>query len=234
MRRPHLALSLLVAPLFFTNAHATLLTSADGLGPATIIDFSQFPDQTVTLGPVQVGDLVGRDVEFSATNFYDAAGFSAEMYGFGNNGIWWGGTRDTNAWVNPTSGDVPSIMRFTFGDSPVAFVGGFMNYCVAFGVGCPNDVFLRVLGSADEILEEYNLALLAPIVTPDETNGGAFRGIARNTSDIYAFEFVGAGAIDDLTFSAAATSVPEPGTLGLFASAMGIFGLMRRKRRAAR
>jgi hypothetical protein len=234
MRNSRLAFSLLAASIFTGNAHATLIVSSDGLpGEASVIDFSQFPDQTLTVGPVQIGTLVDRDVVFTATHIFDAAGFSAEMYGFGGNGIWFGGTRATNVWVNPQSDGVLSSMRFTFADSPVSFVGGFMNYCSDVQSLCAPDVFLRALGSTGEILEQYNLAVSAPILTPNATNDGAFRGIARSSADIFAFEFVGVGAMDDLTFSAAPRSVPEPGTLGLFMSALVMFGVVRRKRVAA-
>jgi hypothetical protein len=104
-----------------------------------------------------------------------------------------------------------------------------MNYCVAPGAGCDSPV-LRILDSSLSILETYDLASLAPITTPDALNAGAFRGITRASADIYAFEFVGAGVFDDLTFSARPTSVPEPSTLMLLVVGIGLSALRSRRR----
>jgi hypothetical protein len=218
------------------TAHAAFIPSAGVLpGPATVIDFSDHLTQEITIGPEQVGALVGRDVLFTAINQYDVAGFSADIYGLGSNGQW-GVTaaHDTFAWVNPSIDTRVSSMRFTFVDAPVSFVGGFMNYCVSNApaqTGCSNTALLRALDINGAILEQYDLASLAPIFTPDELDGGGFRGISRDTADIYAFEFVGPGVLDDLTFSAAPVSTPTPGTLGLFVTALLFGGFYSRRLR---
>ena len=97
-------------------------------------------------------------------------------------------------------------MTFTFNDGPVEAVGGFMNYCPNCGSMSrppfPDDVFIEALGATGEVLEVYNLADLAPISTPGAVDDGAFRGISRDTNDIFAFRISGLlSVIDDLAFS---------------------------------
>lgn len=191
------------------TAHAGLITSpAEIVGPVDVIDFSDRPTQTTTLGPESVGHSVGRDVVFTATNVFGVAGFSAALYGLGENGVW--NSDRTYVFTNPNPGSAEtSTIRFQFEDGLVSSVGAFLNYCIAGpGAGC-DAPRLRVYDSSLQILEEYDLSLAAPISTPNGVNEGAFRGITRASADIFAFEFVGAGVLDDLTFSQL-EQVPEP------------------------
>jgi len=208
---------------------ALILTEADIATPTSVITFDDHPTQEITLGPVQVGTSVGRDVVFTATSTFDAAGFTAGLYGFGSNGVW--NDAMTSTWVN---GGPIATMRFTFGDAPVSAVGAFMNYCINFGqAGCgTNGVSLSALDSSFNVLESYRLDLLAPISTPAATNAGEFRGISRGTADIYAFEFSGGGMFDNLVFTNPPRTVPEPATIGLLAFGLLAMALLRRKRLA--
>ena len=228
--------SVVLISLYGVAANATLITSASDIGGApTVIDFSDHPIQEITLGPTQVGNLVGQNVIFTATNSFDVAGFSAGLYGLGTNGTW--GSPQSFAWVNPGA---VATMRFTFLDGPVSDVGAFMNYCTNLpfsGPGCGTDgVVLSALGSSLEVLETYRLDTAAPIDTPDARNAGAFRGISRSTADIFAFEFSGGGVLDDLSFVRPVPQgqVPEPSSLALLALSLGFLTLVPRSSRVSR
>jgi hypothetical protein len=110
-------------------------------------------------------------------------------------------------------------------------VGGFMNYAV---IGTPvgnHPVIAAIAGDGTTVLESYDLWTGAPISTPGATNGGAFRGISRGTSDIRYFQISGGYIImHDITLNGAAIGgVPEPSTFGLLG--VGLAGLMYFRRR---
>ena len=207
-------------------AQAVLVTDSAALGPATVIDFSQYDIgmYTRTHGPEQVGGLVGEDVVFTAVG--PNPGFGGGGYGLVGNGSWndpvGPGGRDGYAFID--NGGL--YMDFKF-DALVSGVGGFMNYCPTCPLG---DAMIEVYGLGDILLESYNIELLAPISTPNGVNDGAFRGIVRNTADISSFRVWNRIAVlDDLTFARA--EVPEPGTLALLGIGLVGMGLARRRRK---
>jgi hypothetical protein len=111
--------------------------------------------------------------------------------------------------INNQQGGSAIFARFTFA-TPISAVGALLNYCPDCG---EPDPIIQVFGEAGNLLESYDLAILAPIGTPNGFNAGAFRGIQRLSADIHAIEFIdGFQVVDDLTFSAA-TAVPEPASL---------------------
>lgn len=222
-----IALGVLASSLSAMSTQAALITSSASIPSPTVIDFSDKASQ-FTLGPTQVGALVGRDVIFTASG--PSGGFSFNGYGLGDNGTW----NDSYAFIDNGNG---SSIRFTFNDGPVSAIGGFVNYCIfPNDIGCSSgDFFIRALDSSFNILEQYNISQLAPISTPNGVNAGDFRGISRGSADIFAFELVGGvGVIDDLTFSArATTAVAEPESLALLG--LGLVGLAAvRKRKVIR
>ena len=215
------------------KAHAALITSSADLDSATVIDFSQFDigSYTFTNGPIQVGELVGEDVVFTAQG--PSPGLGGGRYGLLDNGSWTdplgtGNGRDGYAFIN-NNGD---FMDFTFNSGLVSGVGGFMNYCPTCLDGPAK---IEALGVGGVLLESWDIETLAPINTPGRTNDGEFRGILRNTADIETFRVSNRIAVlDDLTFSREnSQSVPEPAfILGLLAvGALGATSLKRKQKK---
>jgi len=199
------AIGMVVGLLVSTAASAALVTSSSSFPPGSqVVDFSQFTgagEVNGTNGPVQVGGLVGVDVEFTCTN---SAGYLENTsWGFGTNGSWDSG-RSGFAGVNGTG----FPMVFTFA-APIAAVGGFMNYDPGYG-----SVTIEALGAGSTVLESYDLTSAAPISVTGNDNG-AFRGIVRQNRDIVAFRVTGAFAgVDDLAIGAGAL-IPTLSLAGL-------------------
>lgn len=203
-------------------ARAILVTNPASLGSSTVIDFSQFSGSfQFTTGPVQIGGVVGSDVTWEST--YGSSVIGDGGYGLGSNGIWNSGRNGYTGTNSDTA-----AMTYRFLDGPVAGVGGFVNYTVA--PDGPSDAIISVLDSNDVVLESYNISVLAPIVTPFAVNDGAFRGILRNSADIYALRLSDKfSVLDDLTFTG---EVPEPSSIIL--AAIGLTGLGALRKRSRR
>jgi hypothetical protein len=219
MRRVVVTLGTVVLALITTTgtARAAAITSSAGLvGSTTTIDFSQFcPCFEGVSGPVQIGGVVGMDIEASSTSsdlwLYDGA------WGLNSNGSWNSG-RDGYLGVYPGDGPV----RVTFNDGPVSGFGFFANYAP----GASEPVRIHAFDSGGVLLETFDISLLAPISTPGGINAGAFRGIQRGSADIAYFEYSGFAAVfDDLQFTT--TAAPEPTLLSLLA--LGLTGVMTRR-----
>ena len=208
--------SALIIALWIGLSQATLITSSAGFQNSIIIDFSQY--SSCSFGsqgcspPLNVGGLVGEVVNFAGTpGFLGVSAYNA-VFGLESNGFW-DNARNGFVGINNGQGATGIFARFTFAAGLVNAVGTFENYSPTTG-GSP---IMRALDSNGNVLEQYNLSLLAPIVTPNGLNQGAFRGIVRSTRDIAALEFVdGFQVLDNLTFShSLAATVSEPSSLFL-------------------
>jgi len=209
---------------FSPVTQAALVTSADQVPNAAVIDFSEFTGGwQYTAGPVQIGNPLGRNIEWSST--YSSSVIGDGGYGLDGNGNWTS-ARVGYTGVNTNQGS----MTFRFNDAPVSAVGGFVNYAVPAYAAA----LIEALDQNGVVLESYDLNALAPISTPNATDAGAFRGIARASADIYALRVSnGYVVLDDLAFSSV-PPVPVP-TLSAWAMVLlaGLLGLLALARRRA-
>lgn len=176
-----------------------------------VVDFSQFGGGfTFTAGPIEIGTLVEESITWRTSHSTTVIGDPS--FGLGNNGTWDSGRNGFTA-LNLASG----YMDYVFAN-PVSGVGGFMSYAQFNDVpsgGLPQIIALDVNLNP---IESYDLASIAPIITAIE-NDGAFRGITRETNDIYGFRVANSFAVlDDLTFIRSMSDegngeVPEPASL---------------------
>lgn len=219
-------LSFFVITICSGDARASLLTT-DTISNSTVITFADQSPQRGVFGSVQIGSLVGENVTVASSSGSNGLYFNYNGWSLGANGTW--GSPQTYVALN---GNADKII-FSFNDSPVAAVGGFMNYAKNVYT---TDLIITALDSQKNSIASYDITQLADIVTPNAPNGGAFRGIDVGTNNVSYFEISGgyANAITNLTFGRV-SAIPLPGTLPLFAS--GLVGLVllhwRRKKKAA-
>ena len=202
----HLA-GLILSVGIVSIANAELIQDVRDLGENTVrIDFSQFAgDVQHTQGPVQVGGLVGADVEWFSNPFDSAIGDvirpTGEVgYGLKANGSW---NSERGGFVGSVVSDEGQYMEFTFNDGPVRGVGGFVNYALTVVEQLPDEVNFFNIQALDQyrhVMESYDIA--RGIWTPGLENEAAFRGILRAEKDIYAFRLTGPGfhVLDDLEY----------------------------------
>ena len=99
--------------------------------------------------------------------------------------------------------------------------------------------FIAALDASGEVLESWDLSVRAPISSPDGFNQFAFRGISRDSADIYGLRLgnafiVAAGSADGGLPAAPVAPVPEPSTYALMLAGLGFVAWHARRRKQAR
>ena len=234
------ALPGLLILLFWTTlpaAQAVLVNGASGFDSPTSFGFDDQPaGNTFTAGPQAVGASTGESIVFTSNNVDPNGGavISADdgnpsrQYGLGDNGTW----ESPFSWAGVNSES--DYIEFRFDSGMVSAAGAFMNYAPGFGT--PR---IAAYDNQGQLLESYNLETAAPISTPDQSNGGDFRGILRHMLEIRSLRLTGAYAVaNSITFSRSLTPGPlpylsVPGPLPLLGLA-GAWGWARRLRRRIR
>lgn len=216
-RKPIFTAAALLA--FAGASNAALLTSNagyTGLG----LDLSAYAtgDYNFTFGPKPIpGGITFTRDPFTDSNSGEGGVLGQGDYGLTDNGSFGGdavyaGLDGAEGWI-----------RFTFDTAQTSF-GVFANYSPGSG----SDPMIRVLRADLSVIEEYNLAVDAPISTPGGFNEFAFRGISSGES-FMVFEMANSYIIATGTPDGV-PPVPEPGTYALMLLGLGAVGFVARRR----
>lgn len=231
----NICITTVVGTLAIAAAHAgttttsTLLTSAGGYtGPALTFLASQNADYIYTNGPTLLGGLISftSTTDFGGSSIGHGNVATDAYYGLADNG------RAQNVvTIGLEGGDfATSFMTLTF-DTPVQSFGALMNYARFSDGKVHPDPVISAYDSANMLIASYDLATLAPIVTPGATDQFAFRGIQSSGSLIKSFRLEGSAII---ATGAVLDAVPEPATWTLMIAGFGLVGATMRRRSPGR
>lgn len=188
-----------------------------------------------TYGPVELPGMV-----FTRSSGPTNSGLGAVLgvgdYNLGRNGSLGGGA--VYAGLDSLTG----FMDFRLTGGPVTQFGAWVNYYGGLqydGEGGNAAPFIAALGADGQVLESWDLSVRAPISTPDGFNQFAFRGISRDSADIYGLRLgnafiVAAGSADGGLPAAPVAPVPEPSTYALMLAGLGFVAWHARRRKQAR
>ena len=207
-------------------ANAALITTDAGYtGPDLDLSGYDNGNYNFTYGPVAVGEFT-----FTRDNTTNNSGQGAVVgqggYGLNDNGSFGG-----NAVYIGVDG--PTGFGYLKGTKAYSQMGFFFNYAFSGGPVGDNPI-ISALDINGNVLEEYDLLSAAPISTPGGFNQFQFRGITRDTADIYGFRFGGSYILASGTATGDVIGgVPEPTTWALMILGFGSAGAMLRRRRTS-
>jgi hypothetical protein len=222
--RKFIAAAALAAMLPISAQAGTLLTTDVGY-TGRGLDLSAFANgnYNFTFGPINVDGFT-----FTSNNGGGNSGQGSVVgqggYGLNANGSFGGSA----VYVGV---DAPQGYAQLLGTTGYSQIGFFMNY--APGVG--NDATIETLDAAGNVIESFNIAVLAPISTPGAFNAFEFRGVAADAgaaNSIFGLRFGGnyillTGTADGVPNGA----VPESATWMMMIVGFGLAGTAMRYRR---
>lgn len=203
------------------TAVAAPVTDDGGFVNPFTYDFSE-PPSVFSAGPenFNAGPVGVVYTSLSSSSVYNFTG----GYGLTTNGSWNSGRE---GYLGTNCGGAQCTISLTF-DTLLAGIGGFVNY--SRGDGAP--ATMQIFDASGGLLETFDVSNAAPIVTPNTTNDGAFRGFLRPTTDIARLDIFGEYIVfDDLQIVTDAARVPVPATLPLLLGALLTAGAVARRRR---
>ncbi|MET0381865.1 MAG: PEP-CTERM sorting domain-containing protein [Burkholderiaceae bacterium] len=213
-----------IAALAFSGAaSATLLTNNTGYtGPTLQLGAFTNGQYNFTFGPVALPGGITFTRDHSASNSGNGAVVGQGFYGLSSNGSF-----DQNPVYIGLDG-ANATGTFTLA-APVSSIGFFFNYAPGSGA----DPIITALDSLGNVIDSYDLAVLAPISTPGGLDQFEFRGISESTADIASFQFSGSYLLATGTANGAVVpSIPEPANVALLMAGLGLVGVAARRRKA--
>lgn len=227
MARTLLAAAAAALTLSAGAAQAALIaTDATYTGPDLNLTGYDNGSYNFTFGPVTVGEFT-----FTRSNTQTNTDLGAVVgqgdYGLNENGSFGGDA--TYIGLDGGGG-----YGFLTGDIGYSQMGFFFNYATLAGQAVGDAPTIAALDINGNVLEAYDLLAAAPVSTPDGFNQFAFRGIARDSADIYGFRFGGSYILASGTATGALPPtgvVPEPGAWALMILGFGSAGAMLRRQR---
>jgi hypothetical protein len=218
----------LAAALLAGGSLATLPATADILlsphptGFGDPVETFEGFDGSVTMGPTALGGGVTLTSSIDST----LGAFIADL---GANGTWGGSDPfDPFAGIGGFSGETEGSMTFSFSEAAFA-AGVFLNHYVPPGGSA--SLTIEALDDAGSVLESQKLTVFTD---PSSYNAGLFVGVNRPTADLLGLRISGDGfVLDDLFVTQSEiASVPLPAAALLLGGALGLMGLMPRRRPA--
>ena len=206
-----------------SGATASTLITTPGAYTGPTLNLSAFSNGSYnfTFGPVSVGaGLTFTAAPGGGGNSGSGSVVGQGSYGLGGNG----GFGNPATYIGVDSGT--GFAQIMFSAAQTQFYA-FWNY--APGVG--NNATLSTLDIGGNVLQSFDLTVLAPISTPSGFNQFAFRGIDGN-DQFHGIRFGGNYILLAATADGGAVGgVPEPASWAMLIAGFGLTGAAMRRRR---